>query len=342
MKTNSHRRWLAWLVGTPALAAAVALLAPQRSAHASGADDALLVEHHERCATRVAIAMLGDSPTPAMLTSADPQAAVDDMLGQFAFIDRFSRFLNATFNAAPGDVRAADAPYYLAVKILTEKKPYKEMFVGKYSVELADPTTFRDATVKADPAGLGYFHSPFWEDRYSGNEKGGLRLMTAYRIQNNIVGLDLVAFTAAPGQTVDTTATGRQNPSCSGCHYDHWFALDKVASVLGKVKLDANGKPVMSNPTNNKQNHVVFAAQTAAQQQLYGTTVHNEREVVEALVASPAFGFNTCRIAFKYLYGRPENKCEGPLFDRCVDAFQKDGMIQTAIATIAKDPSFCQ
>lgn len=338
---------MAFVRRLPLFAFAIALTAAGlsglgRKAHAD-ADAEGAKERNERCATRLSIGLLGKSPSAALLANADPQSTVDGMLDEWAFVDRFSRFLNATFNAAPGDVKAADAPYYLAVKILGEKKPYKDLFVGRYSVVLEDPTSFREAKVVNDADGLGYFKSPFWMDRYAGNEQDGVRLQTAYRIQNNVVGLDLVASTAAPGQSVDATATGRQSDGCKGCHYEHWYALDKVAKVLGRVKLDAQGKPVMSGANNgsNKDDHIVFTAPEGSEQ-LFGKTVKNQRELVEALVASPAFAFNACRLAFKYLYGRAENTCEGPVFDRCVDAFTAAGTMQSAVATIAKDATFCQ
>ena len=51
---------------------------------------------------------------------------------------------------------------------------------------------------------------------------------------------------------------------------------------------------------------------------------------------------NTVRLAFKYLYGRTETTCEGAVFDKAVDAFDTKGSIKDALATIAKDPTFCQ
>ena len=61
-----------------------------------------------------------------------------------------------------------------------------------------------------------------------------------------------------------------------------------------------------------------------------------------ALVNSTNFTFNACELAFKYLYGRTEYACEGPVFDKCMSAFQGDGMMQSAIESIAMDPSYCQ
>ena len=107
------------------------------------------------------------------------------------------------------------------------------------------------------------------------------------------------------------------------------------------MRLDARGAPVTKQEFDKKQPHIQFK-KPAGPQQILGKTIANDRELVETLVSSPDFAFNACRLSFKYLYGRAENQCEGDLFDRCVDAFTQDGMIQTAVATIAKDPSFCQ
>ena len=73
-----------------------------------------------------------------------------------------------------------------------------------------------------------------------------------------------------------------------------------------------------------------------------GRTITDDKSLVQTLVDSDSLKFNACRLAFKFLYGRDENKCEGPLFDQCIDAFTAGGTIQSAVATIAKDASFCQ
>jgi len=80
----------------------------------------------------------------------------------------------------------------------------------------------------------------------------------------------------------------------------------------------------------------------AGPQQLLGKTVTNDRELITALVNSASFDFRVCRLAFQFLYGRNELSCEGPLFDRCIDAFRAEGTIQAALSTVATDPSYCQ
>jgi hypothetical protein len=88
---------------------------------------------------------------------------------------------------------------------------------------------------------------------------------------------------------------------------------------------------------------MTFLAPTAGPQKILGgLTIANDKELVTALVENDGFKFRTCRMAFQFLYGRPENKCEGPAFDRCIDEFSAKKTVQSAIAAVAKDPSFCQ
>jgi hypothetical protein len=148
----------------------------------------------------------------------------------------------------------------------------------------------------------------------------------AFRIQQNIIGLDVGAVTNAPG--VDVSATGRMSNDCRGCHYDPYFALDKVAKVLSK-RADTNP--------------ITFTAPTEGPQQILdGKTIANDGELVSALLDSTDYKFRTCRMAFIFLYGRPEASCESALFDRCVDDFTQTGDIRTALRTIAADPGFCE
>jgi hypothetical protein len=317
MGTKVLRR-IAGAVG-PVVAGALALvvgLAKPEPVKADGASEAK--EKNERCATRVSIALLGKTATPELLASDNPQSAVDAMLSDAAFIERFARFVNSQFNADPGDTAEEDSAYTLAKYVLEQKKPWKEMFVGQYNVT---------ATVAPDPNGLGYFRSLPWMQRYAGNEPAGYRLPSAYRILQNTTGLKLTAVTNAAG--VDISATGRQAAGCAGCHYQNWYALDLVAKILSHRK--GTGANMTFTPPNE-----------GPQKILGGQTIANDKELVEALVASENFKFNQCRLAFQFLYGRPENTCEATVFDKCVDAFVKDGTIQSGIAAIAKDPTFCQ
>ena len=302
-------------VAACALVLAASVAAPQRVL-ADGEPEA--VAAHERCATRLSIAMLGKSPTAALLAAADPQAGVDAMLADPVFIERFASFTNSQFNPEPGESAAADASYTLAKFVLAGQKPWKDMFVGAYAVT---------DTVAPDPSGLGYFTSRAWMARYAGNETEGYRIVSAYRILQNTTGLQLTATTSVDG--VDRSATGRQAAACSGCHYQGWFALDKVAKIL--TRRQGEGAAMK-----------FIAPSEGPQQILDGTSIANERELVTALVDSEDFRFNACRLAFKFLYGREETTCEAPIFDKCVDAFKATGTMQVAIGAVAKDPTYCQ
>ena len=315
-------KWMRRLGGAigPVVAGVIALtvgLAKPQRAHAD--DEAAAAEKRERCATRISVALLGKSATPELLAATNPQDSVDGLLADPAFVERFARFTNAQFNDEPGEGVAEDASYTLAKFVLSNGKlPWKDMFVGAYDV--ADAVT-------PDADGLGYFRSAAWMKRYAGNEEDGYRIAAAYRMMQNTTGLKLTATTNVEG--VDLSADGRKANACRGCHYDGWFALDLVSKVLSKRK--GTGDDITYTPPTEGPQAI-----------LDGKTIANDKELVEALVASENFEFNTCRLAFQFLYGRAESTCEGQVFDKCVDAFSTTGTMQSALAAIAKDPTFCQ
>ncbi|MBX3230115.1 MAG: hypothetical protein KIT84_25220 [Labilithrix sp.] len=306
----------------PVAAGAVALVAALAKPTPSRADgEAETTALKERCATRLAIAFTGKSASPELAASANPQDGVEALLADPLFFERFARFINSELNPEAGMMPGEDAAYTLTKHVMTDGKlPWKDMFVGAYDVTDA---------VTPNANGLGYFRSKAWMERYAGNEAQGYRLAAAYRIMQNTTGLELVATTNVEG--VDDTAAGRQNVACAGCHYTGWFALDLVAKTLTKTKRDKDG--VVTFPANS-----VDGPQTV----LGGKTIANDKELVQALVDSDNFKVNTCRLAFKFLYGRAETTCEGPVFDKCVDAFSSAGTMQSALSTIAKDATFCQ
>jgi len=279
-----------------------------------------------RCANRIGVSLTGKPPSAELTSAQDPQSVVDTILKSPDFIEQFARFFNARSNVGPGATPAEDASYHLAKHILTVNEPWKNLFVGAYDIVAAGTAAAPTITVQANPNGLGYFRNKVWMDRYAGNEQAGIKLNTAYRMMNNTVGLELIATTNAPG--ADVSANGRRSGSCKGCHYEGWYALDINASVLSKVTRTGNN--VTYTPPDGQPKAV-----------LGGLMIKDDKEFVTALVDSEAFSFNACRLAFSYLYGRNENQCEAELFDKCVDAFKSSGLIQTALATIAKDPSFC-
>jgi hypothetical protein len=161
--------------------------------------------------------------------------------------------------------------------------------------------------------------------RYAGNEPAGYMLSASFRILSNTTGLSLNPSVGNPGD--DRTETGRSATACKSCHFDQWFALDKFARLLPMKK------PASDPPT--------FTPTTAGPQQLLGKTIANDKELIESLVDSDAWRFAQCRNVFKFLYGRSENQCESKVFDACVDALVAKKTIQSAVAAVAKDPSFC-
>ncbi|HYX34488.1 MAG TPA: hypothetical protein VE954_15395 [Oligoflexus sp.] len=280
-----------------------------------------------RCATRLSVAFLGTAPSPALLQSTDPQSQVDALISDPLFQERFARFTNSLMNDSPGATSEEDGAYHLSKYILQNAKPWKELFNGPYNIVATGAAANRVVSVQPDVNGLGYFRSQAWLLRYAGNELTGVKLNSAYRLLNNVVGLHLTATTNAPG--ADVSATGRAAPACKACHYDGWYALDKTAQVLTKVQRQGNN--VTFTPVDGTPKEV-----------LGGLMLKDDKELVNAMVDSEQFAFNACRTAFKYLYGREENACEAAVFDRCVESIKTSGMIQSALSTVAKDPAFCQ
>jgi hypothetical protein len=303
-----------------------AMTSTPRRADADPASDA--AEKAERCATRLYATMIGDGADAAALASATPQASFDTLVTSPLFVERFSRFINSQFNRTPGATPAEDAPYYLTKYVLQNKKPWSDMFVGAYDVAPSNPAQPNsEAVVKVDPNGLGYFRSRAWAVRYAGNESAGIRIVSAYRMMQNTIGIKLSATTNSPD--VDITATGRKSAQCAGCHYTPWFALDSVASVLG-TRTGTGATTAFQPSTKGPQ--VILG----------GVTISNDKELAQAMVADESFDVNACRLAFNYLYGRNEYTCEGKVFDACVTAFKKDKLITSALAVVAKDPTFCE
>lgn len=312
-------------VAVPAAAFASLAITVNRSEGVTPAEETERVE----CATRVSLALTGRAPSAELLAAADPQAEVGALLASDAFVEQFARFVNSQMNPEPGEGPAADATYWLAKHVLVNNRPWRELFDGKYRVEAVPASGTMPATARVvdDPDGLGYFRSRPWMVRYAGNEEQGYRLSAAFRIQQNVIGLEVTAVTNVPG--ADLSASGRMAGPCRSCHYDSFFALDNVAKVLSRV----------SGPVNNP----TFTPSTEGPQPLLdGRMIANDAELVKALVESTDHKFHTCRLAFQYLYGRAEGQCEAALFDACVDEYTNTDDIRAALRTIAKDQSFCE
>lgn len=310
-------------IGLAALVPAVAVAAALgfgRGAHAEGSEQDK-AEANERCATRLSIAILGKSPIAAQLAAPDPQAAVDLMVASPELAERWARFVNAQFNGAPSAAANDDPVYYLAKHVVTQNKPWTDMFVGRYAVT----ATETGMEVKDDPAGLGYFRSPSWMKKYAGNEDKGYMLVAAFRVIQNTTGLELVPSVGNPGD--DRSEAGRAAAACKSCHFDAWYALDTFAKLMPKRV--GQGDAMTFTPANE------------GPQRLLGKTIADEEAMVNALVDSDAWRFNQCRMVFRFLYGRAENQCESKVFDQCVDALVEKKTIQSAVAAVAKDPTFC-
>ncbi len=312
-------------IGVPAAAIASQLATVGTSSGQAPADEAARL----RCATRLSLSLTGNAPGPDLLGAQDPQALSGALLADAAFVEQFARFINSELNPEPGETPAEDATYYLARHVLSNNRPWHELFDGPYRVVPVAAANGNPATAQIvdDPAGLGYFRSRPWMVRYAGNEEAGYRLNAAYRIQQNIIGLDVGAVTTAPD--ADISATGRQAAACRGCHYDSYFALDKVAKIL-------------SRRTGPDDNPTFVAPNEGPQPILDGRMIANDKELVGALVESTDHKFRTCRLAFQFLYGRPEANCEAALFDRCIDAYTQTGDVRDAVRTIVQDESFCE
>jgi hypothetical protein len=180
--------------------------------------------------------------------------------------------------------------------------------------------------VNVDATGLGYFRSRPWMIRYAGNEAAGYRIVAGYRMMNNVLGLQLQAAVNTDG--VD--AVGRMAPACAGCHYNQTFGLDYVAKILSKRVGEDAATMTFTAPTEG------------AQPVLGGQLLSGDAQFVNAMVISTDFKFAVCRTAMEFLYARNEFKCDGPVFDKCIADFTTTGTIQSALAAVAKDPSFCQ
>jgi hypothetical protein len=150
-------------------------------------------------------------------------------------------------------------------------------------------------------------------------------LVAAFRIVQNTTGLELTPSIGQPGDK--RGEDGRRKDPCKGCHFDSWFAIDTVASLLP-----------LRNGTGAA---ATFPPRDVEPVQLLGKTIASDKELVSTLVASDSFKFNQCRMVFKFLYGRPENQCEAKTFDACVTALETTKTIQSAVAAVAKDASFC-
>lgn len=88
-----------------------------------------------RCAVKLAVTLTGRSPSTALLANPNPQSQVDALLTDAAFIERFSRFVNARFNDEPGATSVEDSAYHLTKHVLTNRLPWSDLFLGSFRVD---------------------------------------------------------------------------------------------------------------------------------------------------------------------------------------------------------------
>jgi hypothetical protein len=287
-----------------------------------------------RCWERTTLAMLGTTTVPRAEKYYGPLPPADftpDYVQNFfgdekyfdVFASRFAGFVNAKWQREQSATRERNAPYQVAHWVLGKRLPWRDTFVGRFDL---DPFEGRFTVVPAD-SGLGYFRVKKWLETNAGNEAQGYKLNTAYRMLQNTLGTKL---TAAPNNTSvpDSSATGRAGPGCTSCHFEGPYPLDRVARTLTR----RNGMGTM----------MTFTAPTDGPQQLWGHTVSDDEELVRVLISSEEFTFNTCRLVFEFMFGRPESTCEAPLFDACVQAFEAEGTIQGAVMGLARHPDYCR
>lgn len=308
-------------LATAALSGSLSLLL--RPSPAAAADEGEIAAR-KQCATRVSIAFTGLASDATLLEAAEPQCAAAELVQRPEFIERYASFLNSEFNAFPGETSAGDAPYHLAKYILSNGRPYHELFDGKFDV-VTNATTGMEVVMPSED-GLGYFRSRGWLVRYAGNEPSGLRLTAGYRMLQNVTGLKLVAQNNVANGAVDVEA--RKSGPCAGCHYKGWTALDPIASILTRRR----GTGV----------NMDFVKKNAESITIAGKTVRDDASLVALLVASDEFAFHACRLGFKYLRGRNESTCDTTMFDACVAALRADGTIQAGLVAIATQPEFCK
>lgn len=290
-----------------------------------------------RCWEKTSLAMLGTTRLPRIDKYYGPLPPADfqpdyiehlfgtnpDQANVGSFPNRFAAFVNAKWQREQSTQPERNAPFFIARHVLNKNLPWRQTFVGRYDIDFFEG---HNAVFDA-PTGLGYFRVKKWLQVYAGNEAQGYKLSTAYRIINNTLGVKLTAAannTAVP----DSSATGRAAPGCTGCHFESPYPLDTIARVLTR--------------RSGTGDQMTFTPSTDGPQTLWGHTVADDEALVTLLINSEQFTFNTCRLVFEFMYGRPESTCEAPIFDACVNAFEASGTIQAAVMAIVRHPDFCR
>ena len=308
---------LRWIQGLVAIAPSLFLIQPV------SAQDMV----SKLCATRVSFAITGQAPNASLLNETNPRDSkiLDELLASDAFKERFARFANSQFNEGPGEKSAEDATYHMVKHVLDNDLKWEEVFVGRYNVVSEN----RNVRVVEDPNGLGYTRSEAWKARYAGNEGDGVRINTAYRVMQNTFGLELVA--ANLPADADTTADGRTDMPCASCHFDATAALDPVAEAFPNVRRDRNGQITGYARPNSEPT-----------QMLGGNVITTDGELMRLLVDSVDHQYHVCELAYKYLTGCHEDKCDNLQMAACLAAFRDTGKLKDAVKTLVSDELFCK
>src|SRR5687768_11130482 len=183
MRSTLLRNLRISLIAIVPLLAGGAALVGKSTAHAEDATEDK-AERNERCAVRISMALLGDSPAAEVATSSDPQGAIDAMVRTPIFMERFARFINSEVSGTPSDKPGDDPVYFLAHHVLTQDKPWSDLFIGPYSLTPSET----GVTIGNDPNGAGYFKSDVWRRKFAGNEEQGVMLVAAFRMIQNTTG----------------------------------------------------------------------------------------------------------------------------------------------------------
>ncbi len=151
---------------------ALAALLPIQPARAQAA-----TEQELRCTRRIALTLgLGElgldyRSMSSGLSGAAPASRIRTWLETPAAIRSFASFVNSRFNPVPAANSYEDAVYSATVFVLTNNRPWRDLFVGKLHIDSTNGQVRDDPNARA----LGYFNGD-WLFRYKGNEVHGVML----------------------------------------------------------------------------------------------------------------------------------------------------------------------
>ena len=182
--------------------------------------------------------------------------------------------------------------------------------------------------VAPDPEGLGYFRSDAWMRRYAGNEEDGYRLSAAYRILQNTTGLELTATTNVAGRRPHgDRAAGRRLPRLP----------------LRELVRARQGREGPEPPTGPERQHDVHAAdrgrrrRSSTARRSPTTSSSSPRSSARRTSAStPAASRSSTSTAASRTRARRRCSSAASMPSR------RSKTMQSAIAVVAKDPTFCQ